>query len=266
MIYLILKIFLYLLVALLLGLGAGWLIRNVVSIRREDELQKTITEVRARVPQFESLMRTRDQQVQRMRDELKDKNQDLKELADQIQGKEAELATRQREIGKLSARNQALETGGGETDDYASAKGSEAEGSENRNSTDVERLEEELTQLRSELGEARTAAADAVAEAACAETELVRLKSTADAALAASPDPASESADNNESLAREVADLNTQLRKKDAQTEQLNSELQREQRKVVELERERELQNRSLQVLHQQLEIGRERDEQTASG
>ena len=67
MIYLIMKIFLHLFIALIVGLGAGWLIRNIAAARKEDELNKLISEVRARVPQFESLMRTRDDQAQKLR-------------------------------------------------------------------------------------------------------------------------------------------------------------------------------------------------------
>ena len=57
MIYLIFKIFIYLLLSLGVGFGSGWLMRNIAGAKREEALQKTVTETRSRVPQFESLMR-----------------------------------------------------------------------------------------------------------------------------------------------------------------------------------------------------------------
>lgn len=262
MIYLILNMLVYLLLALLLGAAAGWLLRNQAGSKREDELQKMVSEARARVPQFESLMRARDEQVQRLRDDVKSKDAKIAELSTQLHGKDEEIRTKQRELGKLSARNEALEGGpapadaayGGDVLDI----GSELAGANASGST---RLRSEIERLTRELEEAKATTVDAVAEAAAAEAELVRLRDESRNGETAQPPTATGT---------EVEELKARLRQWAEEQERLNRALETEQRKVVELTRERELQNKSLQVLHQQLELERERGGQapvaTANG
>ena len=67
-------------------------------------------------------------------------------------------------------------------------------------------------------------------------------------------------------LNRSVKELEARLVRKAGELDRLEQALSREERKVRELERERELQNKSLHVLHQQLELERERSPQTAHG
>lgn len=262
MIYLILKIFLYLLVALLLGFGAGWLTRNVVSVRREDELQRSITEARARVPQFESLMRTRDEQLQRLRDEHSGKDQRINELTEQIQRKEEALREKDRELKKFSAQHGVLDADG--ADDGALVGGEvldfDASPAQGASDATVTQLKTDILRLEQELRAARTEAAEAMAEAASAEAALTQLRSTSREV------PAGQEGQSSELLAKEVAELQARLRQKAEEQDRLNKVLETEQRKVVELERERELQNKSLQVLHQQLELERERGNQSAAG
>jgi len=57
----------------------------------------------------------------------------------------------------------------------------------------------------------------------------------------------------------EMEELANRLRQKAQDFDRLNRQMEAEKRKVSELERERELQNKSLQVLHQQLEMERNR-------
>lgn len=266
MIYLILKIFLYLFVSLLLGFGAGWLTRNVVSVRREDELQRSITDARARVPQFESLMRTRDEQLQRLRDEHGGKDQRINELSEQIQRKEEAIREKDRELRKVAAHG-VLDADGVESSALVGGEVLEFDAAPARASSDttVVQLKTDLLRLEQELRDARTEAADAMAEAASAETALAQLRSESRGATGGQGNPASE-ASANEAMAKEVAELQARLRQKAEEQERLNKVLETEQRKVVELERERELQNKSLQVLHQQLELERERSDQSAAG
>jgi uncharacterized protein HemX len=119
-IYLILKIFIYLALALGVGFGAGWLTRNIAGAKREEALQKTVMEARGRVPQFESLMRTRDEQVQRLRDELSGKDSRIAELSAEVHGKDEEIRSARKDIGSLSSRNSAL-GGEGSGDDTSDA-------------------------------------------------------------------------------------------------------------------------------------------------
>ena len=83
--------------------------------------------------------------------------------------------------------------------------------------------------------------------------EITRLKAEAADAAAAG------AATNDDELGRQVVELELRLRQKAQEHERVQRQLEQERRKVQELERERELQNRSLQVLHQQLEVERER-------
>jgi chromosome segregation ATPase len=255
MIYLIMKIFLYLFIALIVGLGAGWLIRNIAATRKEDELNKLITEVRARVPQFESLMRTRDEQAQKLRADLKSQEAKQTELQSTLKLRELELRDRTRELSALTARNAALE-GTGDSQDMMDVDllpgGAEKTADTALDSNQAETigaLLDDIERLRTELAEAKTHAA--------AQVESMRSQ-VAESATA-------EEAGANESLLKEVQELQARLRQKAQEQEQLNKKLETEQRKLIELERERELQNKSLQVLHQQLELERERNQKTAN-
>ena len=66
MIFLILKMFVYLLLALVAGVGAGWVLRHIAAAKQEEDMQRTLADARARVPQFESLIRSRDEQIKRL--------------------------------------------------------------------------------------------------------------------------------------------------------------------------------------------------------
>lgn len=252
MIYLIMKIFLYLFIALIVGVGAGWLIRNIAAARKEDELNKLISEVRARVPQFESLMRTRDEQAQKLRADLKSQEAKQTELQSTLRLRELELRDRTRELSALSARNAALE-GTGDSQDMMDVDllqgGGEKTADTGLNSTDqaetIGALLDDTDRLRTEL--------------AAAQAELANMRSQVAESATSGP------AGDNESLLKEVQELEARLRQKAQEQEQLNKKLETEQRKLIELERERELQNKSLQVLHQQLELERERNEKTAN-
>ena len=241
MIYLIAKIFLYMLLTLAIGFAAGWLSRNIASVKREEELQKSVTESRSRVPQFESLMRTRDEQVRKLRDEVGGKDKRIAELSAEVQSKEEQARRAQREVSKLTSRNEALE--GVAEDDSESSEVLMGDGvidaagpvaTENTAASDA---------LRTELHSVKQQLADAIAEAASAEAELAAARQESSGSVNAS----------------EVKELQARVRQQASEHEQLNKALDTEQRKVIELGRERELQNKSLQVLHQQLELERER-------
>ena len=257
MIFLILKMFLYLLLALLAGAGAGWVLRHIAAAKQEEEMQRTLADARARVPQFESLIRSRDEQIKRLKEELKDKDVRINGLVDDV--REAELAMRDkdRELKTFTARHETLSdvaeaaTGLGETAEVAGATEPAALAS----GSDVE-LTKTVARLEGELRDARAQIADAVAEAAAAEAEVITLK----AELAR----AGESAGTGSSDA--VADLESRLKQKSEEHDRLARELESEQRRVTELERERELQNKSLRVLHQHLELEKERGQRAAAG
>ena len=261
MIYLILKISGYLLIALACGIGTGWLIRNTQASKREDEMQRSITESRSRVPQFESLMRTRDEQVKRLKDDVSARDEQIRELTEVGSQKESELREKMRELKAMTTRNEALEIGA-DPDSLDSADATTAAVDHQTDPVLVAELRAQIARLERDLADARASAADAVAEAAAAEAEVFQLRKTASDTSEAPQQAASTDANGG---SREVVELEARLRQKAEEHDRLNRTLENEQRKVVELERERELQNKSLQVLHQQLELERERPPGAAS-
>lgn len=254
MIFLILKMFVYLFLALVAGGAAGWILRHIAAARQDEEMQRTLADARARVPQFESLIRSRDEQINRLKEDLKDKDVRINALLDEARDKESELRDKVREARQLAARNEALEMTEGTT--AAKVDGaSEATVAVDADSTGAAELKAELARLERELADARAEAADALAEAATAAAEVVTLKAELDRA-----------GGGEVGVGKEVYELEVRLKQKAEEYDRLVRDLETERRRVVELERERELQNKSLQVLHQQLELERERNQRVASG
>jgi len=268
MIYLIMKMFLYLVVALVAGGAAGWLLRNIAALRKEDELNKSLAEARGRVPQFESLLRSRDELVKQLRLDLKTQEAKSSDLQVSLSTQERDMREKSRALSKAVARNEALEGAGVSNDSDGSDEsaklleaGFEAEvqpaaaddqaHSAEDNQT-IGALLDDIESLRTELKTANAATANAVAEAAAAEAELSLLSQ-------------GDAAQQNDTLVQQVQELQAQLAEKEAEQERLSNRLESEQRKLTQLERERELQNKSLQVLHQQLELERERSHQASA-
>lgn len=266
MIFLILKMFVYLLLALVAGAGAGWVLRHIAAARQEEDMQRTLADARARVPQFESLIRSRDEQIKRLKEELKEKDQRINALVDDVREAELAMKDKDRELKEYTTRHETL-ADLTETPEAPSERAGDVlmggdvleldshDGSHQVAGSDAE-LKNEIARLTAELRQAESQAADAMAEAAAAEAEVITLK----AALAR----AGAAADSDDGQA--VADLEARLKQKTEALDQLAKALESEQRRVTELERERELQNKSLRVLHQQLELEKERGQRAAAG
>ena len=101
MIYLVLKIFVYLLLALLMGAGAGWLLRQLSAQRESELLKRALNDAKSRIPQLESTARHRDERLRQMRDELEqrqealdEQSRQMSELAESLRKKERELIQR----------------------------------------------------------------------------------------------------------------------------------------------------------------------------
>jgi chromosome segregation ATPase len=228
MIYLILRIFVYMIVALGLGAGAGWLTRQLIAQKREDELKQDLNESRARIPQLESLARARDQQIGRLKQSVQESETELAQL--KAQGRELNEALRQKERELKQAGR-----GGGERGINARLDDGELL-DEAAPAAETQQLERDIVELREALTE---------------RDERIRSLEAADVGQG-------EKADGAAAL---VHDLEERLRQKADEYQDLRNSLERESRKVAQLERERELQNTSLLVLHQQLEAERERDD-----
>ncbi len=250
MIYLVLKIFGYLLVALLAGFASGWLFRNLTAIKKDETLQGSLNDVRAKLPQFESLLRGRDQQVSKLKEDLKNKEQNMTELKDEFREKEKALLKKTQELKRLkkgAVDDNLLDADIGSTQIDASASDEDAPSSEEGGS-DAKAASTEQTQRIEAL-----------------EGQIVELKKELEESAQAEADFADDTSDTQRDAHR-LQELEARIRQQAHDYNRLNKTLEQERRKVVELERERELQHRSLQVLHQQLEIERGQNERHANG
>ncbi|MFP6834865.1 MAG: hypothetical protein VB948_02000 [Pseudomonadales bacterium] len=229
MIYLVMKMFIYLAVAVGAGFGAGWLTRNLDATKSEEELQRTLTETKARLPQFESLMRSRDQQLKTLRGESKEKEARLGELRGQV-GAQAKLLKQTKRQLKNARHQLAAIDGDAGLPDSGGATGKIDSGLSEVDMTGGQPLD---------YAAVDTGAGDDAAAAPSAMEEVLR---------------------------SEVHELESRLRQTAVDQDRLSKALEQEKRSVAELQRERELHNRSLRVLHQQLKLADENGKQTASG
>ena len=153
MTFLILKISGYLMLAMICGVTAGWALRHVSASTKDEEMQRTLGDARARVPQFETLIRSRDVQINHLKEELKDKDVRINELVGELR----ELESR------LKSSSKKKETAATRDSDHTGTAGTDAD----------RRI---VARLERQLEEACAQAADAMTEASAAETELLSLK------------------------------------------------------------------------------------------
>lgn len=64
------QIFAYLTLAMCVGAAAGWLLRNIQAQRQQAAASKETTQARARVPQLETLLQQREQQISELQQAL----------------------------------------------------------------------------------------------------------------------------------------------------------------------------------------------------
>ena len=228
MTFLIVKIFAYLFLAAGIGGVAGWLFRNLEAQKSEEKAARAAHDAKAKVPQLESLLRGRDEQITKVKGQLDDAKSVLSERDQALAKSEQAVRDAEREMNRWKQS--------------AEAKGP------NMNLDDMDfeaESDDDADELITELSQ-----------------EIARLK----AELKAQEELSSRAATPiDETLARtELEALQAQLKEAQREAESVKTQLHREAQKVTELERERELQNKSLKVLHQQLEL--ERSRHAASG
>ena len=98
MIFLIFNIFIYLLLASLIGAAAGWLRRNLQAQRREEEATLAVADARSKLPQMETLSRGRDEQLTKLKSQFAEVSSELKALAQAPNTLEEENQQLQREL------------------------------------------------------------------------------------------------------------------------------------------------------------------------
>ncbi len=225
MIFLITKIFVYLLLAGGVGAAAGWLFRNLQAQRNEENALRAAHDAKSKLPQLESLLRGRDEQLTKLKEIVAEKQAELGEQAKTLRELEQNLRKQEGETRRWQRSAEAREVL--TTDDF---EGVENQGDANNLtselSAEIARLKGELEQSKKSAGILRQSAPQ---DNGAAQVEL------------------------------ELDKLRTQISALERELSVASADLVSEQHKVTELERERELQNKSLQVLHQQLELERTR-------
>ena len=233
MIYLILKIFVYLAFALALGGAAGWLLRQFTAQQREEQLQRDLADARSKVPQLESMIRARDEKLRRANQGETDADAADESLKEALEQAQRELKERDQDIRKLKGEvaeaREAAASGliAGDALFESEDSGATVSREEEDGETDalITALHQQIAELKEELAGQR-----------------IQLELQA----------------NDQSQQRENAELSERLRQRASDQQRLKGQLEQEQRRVLELERERELQAKSLRVLHQQLELARD--------
>ena len=238
MIFLLLNMFVYLVLAAAIGGAAGWFWRNLQAQQTDEAALRQVNDAKSKVPQLESFLRARDEQLAKTQEklnqyqEIADQQRDeLEALRKDIQKGEAELRRTQALLKNAQTAQETLE----------SADFLEADDIQNDIQVDTEAMQ--ALQLRYD---------EAQQEIDQARQEIVSLQNKVEAheAQAAQPDP--ELLAQLDKLRVELAASNDSLARAD-------QALVFEREKVADLEREQNLHNKSLQVLHQQLEMERKR-------
>ncbi len=251
MIYLILKIFGYLLIALLAGFASGWLLRNLLAVKKDEELHSSLNDARAKLPQFESLLRGRDQQVKGLKDDLETKDQKIRELMNAANETKKALLKKTQDLKRLTKQpttNDAIVLADADIENTSANTSSNEEG---------------------EILDKGEAAADYARQTEALKMQVAglerELEQAVQATLQAEANALADTTDADWDSGQ-VQELEARLRQQAQDFERLSKSLEQERRKVAELERERVLQHKSLQVLHQQLELERDRVERPANG
>jgi chromosome segregation ATPase len=223
MIFLIGKIFVYMLLAGVVGAAAGWLFRNLQAQRTEESASRAVHDAKSKVPQIESLLRGRDEQILKLKGHLQETKSGLAERDQNLRTLEHQLREQEQLAKRWQQSAEAKKPVDGDSFDLVE--------SESSGSTDTDQL---IAELSSEIARLKV--------------ELAKSAAT----------PALDEGDET-FLQVEVEAMRLELQKIQSNLEVTSTDLVNEQRKVHELERERELQNKSLQALHQQLELVRTR-------
>ncbi len=254
MIFLLLEMLVYLLLAAGIGGTAGWLLRNLRAQKAEESANRAANDAKSKLPQLESMVRSRDEQLAKFKNQLNDVKTELKERDRRIHQLDQDLRDQSREAKRWQQTAEARQQGHNsdiELLDGMSGAEVEAAGSEPLHN---EPDNEESAELESRVRQLQLQLAESVAQC---NTLQAQLEEQAQAGGAQ---------DNSEESVLQIeldaarAEV-TQMRRR---LEEVSTALAAEQNKNTELQREQELQNKSLMVLHQQLEL--ERQGRTASG
>lgn len=248
MTFLILKMAAYLVAALLLGIVAGWVSRHVTAQRETETTSRALNDNRAKVPQLESLIRVRDEEINRLKVAQEGQGDSVAQVSEELQEQVALVHKKELEVTQLKAQLENLQSLNSDAADDMSVMIPAADAA----STPIVDGELDFSIESSESTESSELTEDQAARIVLLEARIETLElELVDAQFDLNEARA------NTGIRDEMEELTKRLRQKAQDFDRLNREMEGEKRKVSELERERELQDKSLQVLHQQLEMER---------
>jgi len=226
MIFLIVKIFVYLVVAAITGGAAGWLMRNLQAQKSEEETTRAMNDAKSKLPQLEAIVRGRDDLLKKAKTELDQAKNELNEQVKENKSNQQKAREQERELKRLQQSAEAHSA----TD--SSSLVMEGEGLDGDANGLIAELSQEINRLKAELDAGGAAGGQGVAK----------------------PDAVDESLMQVEFDARQV-----QLNSVERKLSRAEKDLSSERDKLREFYCERELQTNSIHVLHQQLEMERSR-------
>ena len=292
MIYLITKIIAYLLSALAIGFGMGWFVQYSQAKRLREQLNNVVFETKSRIPQLETVITKRDQQIEQLNMQLKESSpassddrqstndstdQNATSFTDQSEQEkelEAELQQLRRTVAELTTELEIAHSMAESSDEPVR----EVDFTSDRNSfngTNDEDSDDFLDEIKdifdgddreprsraSSLSDFAAAenmrAAEEASHAAGYAAGLAAAQSAAHASAATPSSGGSSSSPNSEELEQlriECEELNAARRK-------LAETIDSQTRELEQVKEQTNLQDKSLNVLNQQLELSREANE-----
>lgn len=107
MLYLMLRIALYLIAGTAMGAAAGYLFRHVQAKRVEESLTSALTDTKAKLPQQDTLLRTRDEMIAELKAAIDERKEAEKESDQQRQELEKQIKQLTAELRRAEAQKAA---------------------------------------------------------------------------------------------------------------------------------------------------------------
>lgn len=164
MMFLIFQMFIYLVLAAGIGLAAGWLLRNLQAQQMEERARREMHDTKAKMPQLESLLRGRDEQIVKLKEEIKGQRQDLKGAIQATKEAEKALVEQKRETNRWKQNAETKQPLSLDTEDDGNADEL------------ISELSREISQLKAELAKRPEHSGGGDNEVLAAELDAARLE------------------------------------------------------------------------------------------
>lgn len=222
MTYLLAHMAAYLVAALVVGFGMGWLMRRSSAHDEQATLQRQLVELKSRVPQLETAVRHREQQIARFKEELDVTTGKFESLSHAVQDRERTIGDRDRTLSLLRSEIALLKQGAAAEPDYADLSRS--------NDLTVRELEDRLRERDAQIADFARRLAENVARPGGASPETIK----------------------------RIRELEVESGARAHEVRQLSDGLHDRDKRIKDLDRERERQDKWMGVLTGQLETSRE--------